>query len=603
MNCASGASQTEGSASLCCEGVALRWVHLLDASDVEKLLAVSKLFLQTVGCPLLWETIAETWPFTRAIYDSSLRQKQVPWRQICALQERLYGAWRGAPVSFKLDLKKELRGQKLADLEVMMVDFLAGDEGLVLGHARGGVSIWELSVPDRKVKPSPLQLQAKVIGFFQACRKHDVQDIAVSPPATLQPAALLLGQSVWLSAAVGPNVYIWESSGSPQPGRPVSVLESWTARATLRHSHLFPQGHHAVWSVRFCHEHQFAVTVGEDGVLRAWLFSCKDAGFEADKTPEGSLLWQRNVGDARQVVAAIIPSPGLQRSKKDGTRPGSCPLVVAVARADHRSLDLLDAITGEAAATVADVWPSIAGSLPQAATYDTCGQLALFSSITETGDGVLSSVDISPQLQPSPGPGSVSFYDLDEDQQSAGGFRQAMEQSESSSGQRNAQSPSRLTRLTSSRTVGTPLASPRVSQVTGPLAGPGRVLRHAVAVQAAGVLLAIVNEGRPMDVLEVWEGSDALRDGTARACFRTRLPQFLANRRLIAAGGRRLVLLDPKAFLLQGELKVLEWRRRQAGCADTAIAKASGLQAEPCCSLSTCFRAVKRLLLHVACSS
>lgn len=563
----------------CCEGLASSWVPYLGSADVTRLLPANRSWLEVVGSPTLWEEVAETWAYTKCIYNGCSTRSRVPWRRICALQERLVNAWRGTPVSIRLDLKQELRGQKLADLEVMMVDFLAGDEGLVLGHARGGLSIWEICSPSQKTQvpsaSSSAPCEAKVLGFFQASKRHDVQDIAVSPPAASQPGALLLGHSVWLAAAVGPTAYIWESSGELQAQRPVTALTSWTLRGMLRHDNLFPMPHHAVWSVRLCgsgytdgSKPQLAVTVGEDGFLRTWQFN-EPGSSNSASAPWGTLLWQYHVGDARQVIAAIIAYPQFgmetcQESEEHGNQP---EFLVSVARADQRSLQLFEAKSGQVTETISNVWPNVGGSLPQAAVYDTCRQLALFSSITETGDGALARVDLTPPhhaLEPPASPAAMPLPQAEGEEESiAFASPNAPPLFSASSAFDTFASPSSsLMDATASSPRGS-IRTERVAQVIGPLAGSGRVLRNILAVPAAGVHVAIVHEGQSMDVLEVWESWEALSNGPGQACFRTKLPPFLGNPRLIAVGGRRLVLLDPKTFMTQGELKVLEWRTQR----------------------------------------
>lgn len=581
----------------CCEGLASSWVPYLGSADVTRLLLASRSWLEVVGSSTLWEEVAETWAYTKFIYGGCLSRSRVPWRRICALQERLVNAWRGTPASMRLDLKPELRGQKLADLEVMMVDFLAGDEGLVLGHARGGLSIWEICSPSQKLQVAPAweagasasaPCTAKVLGFFQASKRHDVQDIAVSPPAASQPVALLLGHSVWLAAAVGPTAYIWESSGEIQAQRPVTALTSWTLRGMLRHDNLFPMPHHAVWSVRLCgsgcmdgSKPQLAVTVGEDGFLRTWQFN--EPG-SANSVPGGTLLWQCHVGDARQVIAAIIAHPpsGMDTSQESEQHGDQREFLVSVARADQRSLQLFEAKSGQVTETISNVWPNVGGSLPQAAVYDTCRQLVLFSSITETGDGALARVDLSHQtpphqvLDPPASPAAMRLPQAEgEEEPIAFPSPSALHHlsafpspnvpplfSPSNAFDVFASPSSSLMDLSASSPRGS-VRTERVSQVIGPLAGSGRVLRNILAVPAAGVHVAIVHEGQSMDVLEVWESWEALSNGPGQACFRTKLPPFLGNPRLIAVGGRRLVLLDPKTFMTQGELKVLEWRSQR----------------------------------------
>jgi len=397
-----------------------------------------------------------------------------------------------------------------------------------------------------------------VTGVFHTSRRHDVQDLAVSPPPAAQPAVLLMGGSVWLAGAVGPAVYVWESAGLPKEGRPEAALATWELRATLRHSSFFSASHHAVWSVRLGDgpppgksDERRAVTVGEDGIFRAWHFG-GEAGLE------GQVMWQHSIGDARQVVVALL---------------GSAGCFAAIARADQRSLQLFQADTGHLLETIHNVWPAGARSLPQSAAYDTCSQVAMFSSISESGDGALALVDLaeSPCLTRLK-TGSREMPHMSSE------VRESSPRSvaHSSEGGAHASPPGPMI---DSREAVSPCSahSARVAQVEGPLAGPGRVLRLALAVPAAGVVVAVVHEGDPSVLLEVWDKTAALESGRAGcARFRGRVPPFLSNPRLVAAGGRRLVLLDPAALRNRGDLRILEWRpaasERQLGPGGTSEA-------------------------------
>lgn len=556
-------SSTGLDGDLSLEGLASHWVPCLGSADIASLQCVCCKLQGVINTPAIWKELARVWRYTDGLVQG--RGLEVPWRNICELHEHLWHAWRGAPVSVRLGVREELRHQKIADLEVLMVEFLAGEDAMVLGHSGGVISAWELytsevqssfscmsesKLEDRRLvfnpsdvrrifqeaqtpsrspsgvqetrtpPPSPWSsgatqgLTSKVLGIFQTSRKHDIQDLCVSPSPASQPSALLLGESIWLAAAVGPNAYIWESTGLPERDRPAAALESWAHRATLSHSKLFPAAHHAVMTVRLRGgQTPHAVTVGEDGVLRAWsIGGCNNGS-------EGSVLWQHDVGDSRQAVVALVASSSLYI-------PGNNPVgsIVAVARADERCLQLFHADTGEVVETVLDVWPAASGSLPQAAAYDTGSPLALFSSITETGDGTLARVDLK-----LPGVQEV---------------RAAPE--------------------VAPATVCCSSAS-RVAQVVGTLAGHGRVLRVAVSVPAAHVLVAVVDEGNAAGVLEVWESLVALGNECGVPCFRRRVQHLLGNQRLVAVGGRRLIMLDPVAFSSRGELRVLEWRARPGG--------------------------------------
>lgn len=255
-------------------------------------------------------------------------------------------------------------------------------------------------------------------------------------------------------------------------------------------------------------------------------------------------MWQESIGDARQAVVALL---------------GSTSCFAAIARADRRSLQLFEADTGDLLETVHGVWPAGARSLPQSAAYDTCSQVAMFSSISESGDGALALVDLA------------------EPPSSSGAEAAASPPSPSVAAAATSAPRSLLGLSPASRPA-------RVAQIDGPLAGPGRVLRLALAVPAAGVVVAVVHEGDPSVLLEVWDKSAALESGrTGCARFRGRVPPFLSNPRLVAAGGRRLVLLDPAALRSRGDLRVLEWRAAAAGTAGRGAAASSkdGEEASP----------------------
>mmetsp|Transcript_54853 Transcript_54853/g.169864 ORF Transcript_54853/g.169864 Transcript_54853/m.169864 type:complete len:609 (-) Transcript_54853:66-1892(-) len=530
-------SGLEGDLAL--DSFAGHWVPCLGGADLAPLQCTCSRIRGLLSTSSIWKEVARAWRYTPTSMCWS--NSEVPWRSICELHEHLWHAWRGSPVSMRIGVREELRQQKIADLEVLMVEFLAGEDALALGHASGVVSVWELCASEvkqpssatgepqlqdkrlmfnpmdagrifqdartppqspsgaqepRTPPPSPWSgtparpLASRVLGVFKTSRKHDVQDICAWPSPASRPSALLLGESVWLAAAVGPSAYVWESTGSPERDHPAAALKSWSHRATLSHIQLFPAVHHVVWTVRLGGGRQpHALTVGEDGVLRAWSLGVCDNG------SEGVLLWQHSVGDSRQVVVAIVtPSP---------LDMPNCPAgAVAVARADERSLQLLCADTGKVIETVPDVWPAARGSLPQTAAYDARGPSALFSSITEMGDGTLAHVD---------------------------------------------------------------LRCPRKEEVAGTLAGRGRVLGAAVAIPAAEVLLAAVHEGDAANVLEVWESAAAYGNERGMPLFRRRVQHSLTNPRLVSVGGRRLALLDPTAFMSRGELRIWEWRLRSTG--------------------------------------
>lgn len=545
------------------EGLTHRWVPLLRHAEISRAIATCRIFRDSVGASVIWQEVARVWHCAPGAADlpspgpsgssgaaaGSAGAGAAPWRLLCARHERLQEAWCGSPVAFRLNVRQELRRQKLEDLDVLIVEFLAGEEGLVLGHSRGAVSIWEIVpvVPTSATatcshscvggpSPSPA-LEARVTGVFQTSRRHDVQDLAVSPPPAAQPAALLLGGSIFLAAAVGANAYIWESAGTPQAGKDTAVLAAWELRATLRHSRLFPAPHHGVWSVRLCEgfvrgsdgacgKPRRAATMGEDGVFRAWLFG-------GNVGMEGQVIWQHSAGDARQVVTALLGAGGD---------------VAVVARADQRCLHLWDTASGKALETVCGAWPSGAGSLPQSAALDSGGSVAIFSSITDAGDGALTLVDLSEVGGPVADAMDDEGYSTDEP-----GW------------------------LGEGPTPQQQMARP-VLRVESPLAGPGRVLRLAIPVPVAGALVAVVYEGDASVVLEVWERDAALNGGPSSlgARFRGRVAPLFGNPRLVAVGGRRLVLLDPTTLRSQGELRLLEWRPRPLAAAGTAGGGAAG---------------------------
>jgi len=225
---------------------------------------------------------------------------------------------------------------------------------------------------------------------------------------------------------------------------------------------------------------------------------------------------------------------------------------------------MLDLQTGGDVETIYEVWPIVRNSMPQTVAYDRslngARPIALFSSITEAGDGALARVDLAVSTSPSldrEGVAVPSSVALD--------YVSVLAPAASAVGVRSIPS----------------VTPPRVSPVVGPLAGPGRVLRQALAVPSAGVYVALVQEGDPMDVLEVWDRQAVLGDVASyedsehvekrctssgsfktTAHFRARVPAFLGNSRFVAMGGRRLILLDPTAILSSGELRILEWHAR-----------------------------------------
>jgi len=597
-------------------GVSRCWLSCLSSVDLLELLPVCHSFKVVADCSSVWREAARLWGYDgdaswqehwpRGQCESSSSDKQ-PWRAVCALHERLWKDWRGGPASLRLNLREELRRQRIADLEVLLVQFLAGDEAFALGHSNGAVSLWRLRsciVDQDGMSPPPPR--AEVLGVFHTSRSHDVQDLSVWPSPVARPGALKFGGSVWLAAAVGPTVYVWESArgnrscaavASGAGGKrsaacggkdPPDALAEWSHRGALRHARFVADARHVVWSVRIGNCDQAdscrAVTISEDFILRAWRFGA-GRGDVGSHGLDGVMLWQCEAGDARQAVAMILPAPPvpkpadfLQYSEPFGRGQG----MVALARADQRSLQLLELETGVVVETVDNVWPSAAGSLPQAAAYDACGMAALFSSILESGDGTLAWVHLA-ALQAPTAPRL------------------------SNARQHCSSLPAGCGSSTSTGTAPLSHASRRVSRVVGPLAGTGRVLRMALFVPAADILLAMVQDGSPTDVLEVWErrvafgghpqvggggeGDDGEASsrvgnggagGATAAHFRGRVPPFLGNPRLMAVGGRRVALLDPVAFLSTGELRILEWRAAGRRNAQQCPTKARRLSSFDC---------------------
>lgn len=485
------------------------WVPFLRQAEICRVLETCAGLRSMVDVPQFWHRVAQAWqciPEGVSFCSNHVAGLQsVQWRKVCMRHDQLQRAWRGSPVEHRMSLREELCSQQLQDLDVMLVEFLAGDEGFAFGHRKGCVSIWHL-VPAEVAGQPP---QARVAGVFHTTKRYDVQDMAVSPPAAAQPTALLTGRSIWLAAAVGASAYIWES-GEASPNQPAAtVLATWNLRATLRHSDHFTAEHHGVWTVRICDgvepnscredASRRAITVSDDGFFRAWSFGGV-AGLE------GELLWQLHVGDCRQVSIALLgPAGG----------------IVALARADRRSLELFDSRDGVAVETFSDVWPQGAGFMPQTISYDTWSLWALGSSITTSGDGTLAFMDLA-GCMPASLPAGVT-KELPAEKK-----------------------PSQCTH-----------------QLEGPLAGLGRVLALAVAVPAAGVLLAVVQQDHGKVVLEVWDRAAVLEGcGLQSPFFRGRVPTLMGNRRLVAAGGRRLFLLDPSAVKSRGEIRLFEWRSR-----------------------------------------
>eukprot|EP00747_Dinoflagellata_sp_TGD_P043280 gnl/TRDRNA2_/TRDRNA2_142603_c0_seq1.p1 gnl/TRDRNA2_/TRDRNA2_142603_c0~~gnl/TRDRNA2_/TRDRNA2_142603_c0_seq1.p1 ORF type:complete len:669 (+),score=71.77 gnl/TRDRNA2_/TRDRNA2_142603_c0_seq1:33-2039(+) len=591
----SDASQLRVLTSLLSEGLMLRWVPFLSCIDVERFFGACRVIRRDADLPFLWKEIAFTHRFVDATalhsYGPS-SQLGLPWRSICRLHETVRSAWHhGAPATLRIDVREELRKHRLADLEVLIVEFLAGGEALVLGHSKGVVSIWQIddSIGASSVntgrEPAAAGVHARILGVFRTSRKHDVQDLHISPTAASQPAALLLGQRHWLAMAVGPSAFIWQSCSSTDDDRhtPATTVGAWELIGALRHRRLFSSEHHAVWVVRLCDEDatkdtaetgRLAVTTGEDCILRVWRFG-------GDVGVQGTVLWQQEVGDARQAVPAMISVPAGHYNKSDR----ESFLVVALARADRRSLCLFDAETGSTVAAAEGVWQETAfRSLPQAAVYDTCGQSALFSSISEAGGGLLTRVDLQPMLSAMDASGD-HHHELQPEAPAVGTEPLAPTQPQS---------------------VPRPeLIPPLATPVPGPLTGPSRALYALLALPAAEAFLAIVSEGDPEELLEIWDRNAALGLGapvSGRPLYRGRVAPFFGNPRFLAVGGRRLVLLDPTALVYKGELCILEWNFRprkhsQASKAfPAAKASLSRIPRVQSCWDCTCYKALGYLL-------
>eukprot|EP00929_Paragymnodinium_shiwhaense_P098903 TRINITY_DN6042_c0_g1_i1.p1 TRINITY_DN6042_c0_g1~~TRINITY_DN6042_c0_g1_i1.p1 ORF type:complete len:734 (+),score=109.53 TRINITY_DN6042_c0_g1_i1:109-2310(+) len=674
---------------LLADGVKHRWLPCLGLFELLALTQSCASVRDGIESPLVWEEVARSWRLVDAENDREATPgaDPPPWRSICMFHEKMWHAWRGSPTSMRLNLREELRRQRIADLDVLIVTFIAGEDAFALGHANGVVSIWELcrdeyqlvgssagsaapnsigsTLQDGSALPSPQSpvspgsgaaeddgspserhtfqargadtsnsrsptawdgrtgdhprsplatpksspaygaagrpgvtsrsssLNPRVLGVFHTVRSDDVEDLAVWPPAVSEPSATALGHSIWLAAAVGATAFVWQSAGDTtaawETGRQVGfstrALTQWKFRGALRHSRLFNTRHHFIVSVRLgtcatgsaaCN----AVTISDDCWLRAWQF-----GASEDGCADGTLIWQLAVGDARQAVVAILSRPPSADHIGD---------VLALARADRRTLQFYDYDSGkEAAQPVDGVWPRGSSSMPQAATYDTSGLKAFFSSITEAGNGALTCVDLASRLA------DAAAFDSDTAVAAA---------SEAVAGSADVEDGC-------------------LSKVLGPLSGKGRVLRMAVAVPPADAIVAVVQESLagPVDLMEVWEREKAFgevqvaaasceplvcasplppgcgSEGSTpalptTACFRTKVPHAFANPRLVGVGGRRMILLDPSVVAMHGELRLLEWRHLKAparGAKTAARVQATGgLCGGACMNPSTSSRRV-----------
>mmetsp|Transcript_10305 Transcript_10305/g.23233 ORF Transcript_10305/g.23233 Transcript_10305/m.23233 type:complete len:529 (-) Transcript_10305:85-1671(-) len=449
--------------------------------------------------------------------------------------------WRGAPQLHKLDVRRELRGQglqhdlrdplvlathgipipfaprnpqdKRSDVAVetiTSVEFLgsAGD-AFALGHSRGKVSFWRLAATSTKEK-SPYD--AWVLGSFRMCRKYDVLSLSAATAST-QPREATetetavaargadLEEEVWLALSSGPVCVVVECSGA--------VSGPWVppvCRAVLDHLPFLPRSDDEIFTVLLTRVGAVwrVLTVAEDGVLRVWELqkhrskeACNEAVAATEDGWSQCLLWNLDIGDARQMRMSVLPAAS----------PESRTLV-AVARCDHLRLELLDLATGTKQGQAEQVWPQDA--MPQTIVFDTLGFRALCSSLTSSGVAVSKVVAI----------GEHPLEDAARDGLAAA-----------------------------------------EGEADCPFSGVGRRLALALPVPAADVVIALVGLGGSHLLLEVWEGSDVFggEERCGRACFRTRVPSTSVSSGLVAAGGCRLILLDPVALLTQGELRILEW--------------------------------------------
>eukprot|EP00746_Dinoflagellata_sp_MGD_P020945 gnl/MRDRNA2_/MRDRNA2_14883_c0_seq1.p1 gnl/MRDRNA2_/MRDRNA2_14883_c0~~gnl/MRDRNA2_/MRDRNA2_14883_c0_seq1.p1 ORF type:complete len:582 (-),score=83.12 gnl/MRDRNA2_/MRDRNA2_14883_c0_seq1:6-1553(-) len=478
------------------------------------------------------------------------------WRFICAHHERIGSAWRhGSPVLQRLTLREELRMHELSDLEAVSITFLSGGDAFVIGHTHGVLSLWNVStvlgansfltqppsdahlppVPsdshaDRERSDSDLSgrsrklsdvgidtsgLQAHVIGVFKTCWSFDVHDVAVAPSVVAHPSTVHLGRSVWIAAAVGPSVFIWESINPYEKGK---ALGAWELRATLKHSKLFRTEHEMVWSVKLCEscpEQRRAITCGEDAALRVWRFD----------ESEPIVLWEMSIGNPRQAIVCFLPGPPSWsepdsdvHSRFNNAEEAKESLFVAVARADRRSLEVLNADAGTHVVKELQAWSREEDSLPQAGVFDPKALTALFSSVTQSLGGILSFLDLSPV---------IGNEGCDE-----ASIRPCL-----------------------------------LREGAGAFTAAGRVVCGAFPVPVAQMLVAIVREDTSKVYLEVWDRMAALAParglGRPHATARLQVHSYLGNpRNLLAIGGNRVALLDPSEFLSSGQLRILEWKSR-----------------------------------------
>lgn len=540
---------------------------VLNLSVVEALCLsqCSQALKEQVDTPIVWRNVLQGLMRARhlrptAADDTKFRAEGGSWRSVCCMYEQLWHAWRGSPSLHRLDIRAELQRHRLADLDPLQVIFLTPDV-LAIGHSKGAVSLWELvkldaendsrSFPDapspygHPVSPPPslgqlfptdsqerspvsstpstaslsklsspncpTRCSAQVLGIFQTTTRFEVQDLTVYPPAAAEPAAVLLGQDLWLAAAVGPHAFIWQcENDSLHPMDPSDKFKNWSFRGTLSHSRYFSHNHHVVWSVRIgggVGRQRQLITVGEDCLLRAWSVGAGDK-------LEGELLWQQEVGDARQAVAEIMPW--------QTTRCGSAAVV---ARADTRTLQAFDMDSGRLLGVVDTVWPGVNNVLPQTATLDSSCLSGMFSSMTSDGDGLLKHIDLEPfvrQLQAQAQAEAVLRWDAERD-----------------------------------------------STELKTMAGDSRVPRLLLSVPAADILVAIVSECQRVEILEIWErrrilhqcmDSMGVQNGNGPRLYRGRGRSFWGNPKLMTVGGNSIVLLDPSLFTRKGELMLLEWR-------------------------------------------
>lgn len=539
----------------------------LTVGDLVSLLQCSCVVKQQVDVSDIWSGFAQK-RFLRGPSSTLYGTSGVHWKAVCLFYDKLWHSWHGGLVPRRLRAAGELSqpscaGRSLACLRLLQVVFI-NPRVLAIGHSEGVVSIWLLSSsehvrpyssmqhclkadsglqhkllrpplskyvppsfsqsleggePWHHACPPPISSHpmAQVIAVLHTSEVHDVSDLVTYPVAAAEPAALLLGRTVWLAAAVGTQVFVWRSINSEAGCDPGDVFSNLRLHGIVDHSIVFFSQRDEVRKVRIdcsVSSQQYVVTAGEDGVLRSWHLGSSCIGEDTN------LIWQQFVGDCRQVVFEILPL-AIEPYRS----------VVLLARADIRSFQVVDTVTGSMLSVLRDVWPAVAESLPQSAAFDLWRPSALFCAITNEGNGVLSHVDLRPLL--------IEF-----------------------------DSPESL----------------HMVEITGTLAGSGRLLWAALPVPAVDMVVAIVNEGLRVETLEVWDWHSALDrspcNGRSRCRCHVCLGSHAGKHGLIAAAGLHVAVLNPDAFRHRGELLLLEW------CIDAAeqrpVALASSARKQHC---------------------